>query len=96
MSEFPRTLYKHQDPLTTTVLTQEEQDKRLGEGWSLQARPQEQVDQDQYLKDHPEAKDAEKPREFAKENPSTDDGALHIDPQGDHKADIVKQEGLEQ
>lgn len=100
MADFPRILYKHQDPLTRTVLTQDEQDKFVGEGWSLQARPQEQVDQEQYFKDHPEAKEpakgAEQPREFEMEHPSTDDGALHIDPQGDHKADIVKQEGTEQ
>lgn len=55
MDEFPRTLYKHLDPLTMTVNSQDEQDKYLSEGWSLNHRPQEQIDQSEYLREHPEA-----------------------------------------
>lgn len=55
MDEFPRTIYKHRDPLTMTVNSQDEQDKYLPEGWSLNHRPQEQIDQSEYLREHPEA-----------------------------------------
>jgi hypothetical protein len=93
MDEFPRTLYKHQNPLTTTVHTQDEQDKYLADGWSLQARPQEQIDQEQYLKDHTEElkkgepdHDADPAEEKAKEDKAADHS---------FKADIVKQEGVD-
>lgn len=55
MEQFPRTLYKHQDPLTMTIASQDEQDKYTAEGWTTAARPQEQIDQSEYLREHPEA-----------------------------------------
>lgn len=83
IKEFPRTLYKHQDPLTRTVMTQDEQDKFTAEGWSTQARPQEQYDHEHYLKDHPEA---------TEDHSEEHHEALKEEDAHDYKADIVKPE----
>lgn len=95
VQEFPRVLYKHRDPLTVTVNSQEEQDKYIGEGYSLNHRPQEQIDQEQYLKDNPDSVPSKgEPSTSGAEAPEGVEPheALKESDAHDYKADIVKPE----